>query len=54
MKNLVKFIKEEKGQGLTEYGLILLLIAVAVVVVLTNFGEKVKAYYEYIYTNFDF
>lgn len=44
MKNLFKkFIKEEKGQGMTEYGLILGLIALAVVAVMILFGDALVA-----------
>lgn len=39
MKN---FFKNESGQGMVEYGLILALIAVAAIVVLTSIGGKVK------------
>jgi Flp pilus assembly pilin Flp len=38
MDKITKLLANEEGQGLTEYGLILLLIAVAVVPVLTNYG----------------
>ena len=38
------FVKEE-GQGLVEYGLILVLIMVVVVAVLTVFGGKVSSMY---------
>lgn len=38
---------EEEGQGMTEYGLILGLIALVVVGVLVTMGDKVKA----IFTN---
>jgi pilus assembly protein Flp/PilA len=34
---------EEEGQGMAEYGLILGLIAVVVIVVLTAFGQKIKS-----------
>lgn len=35
--------REEEGQGIVEYGLILALIAIAVVVVLTTMGDKIRA-----------
>ena len=38
MKN---FFKDENGQGMVEYGLILALIAIAVIAVLPTIGEKV-------------
>lgn len=43
MKNFFKkFIKEEKGQGMTEYGLILGLIALAVVGAMILFGDALE------------
>lgn len=43
MKNaLTRFAREEKGQGMAEYGLILALIAIAAILVLTNLGTKLK------------
>ncbi|WP_035268383.1 Flp family type IVb pilin [Desulfitibacter alkalitolerans] len=43
MLNLVKkFWKEEDGQGLTEYGLILGLIAVVVVGLLATMGTQIR------------
>ncbi|MFC4023930.1 Flp family type IVb pilin [Oceanobacillus longus] len=43
---------EEKGQGMTEYGLILGLIAVAVIIALTALGGSVKGIFEDIVTDF--
>ena len=45
------FMKEE-GQGLVEYGLILVLIMVVVVAVLTVFGGKVSNMYSSINSGF--
>ena len=42
MKSLTKFLHEEKGQGLAEYGLILALIAIVVIVALTSLGSSVN------------
>jgi pilus assembly protein Flp/PilA len=39
------FLVKEEGQGLVEYGLILVLIMVVVVAVLTVFGGKVSNMY---------
>ena len=39
---LRNFFKNESGQGMVEYGLILALIAVVVIVALTTLGGKVK------------
>ncbi len=47
MKNLVKrLIHEEDGQGLVEYGLIIAAVAVAVLVVIWAFGDKIVAIFE--------
>ena len=43
MKN---FFKNESGQGMVEYGLILALIAVAAIVVLTQLGGKVSGIFQ--------
>lgn len=40
MKN---FFKDENGQGMVEYGLILALIAIAVIAFLPTIGEKLSA-----------
>ena len=39
------YFSKEEGQGLVEYGLILVLIMVVVVVVLTLMGDKVSTMY---------
>lgn len=43
LQNVKKFVMQEQGQGLTEYALILGLIALAAVVAVTAFGGKIKA-----------
>lgn len=40
---ITRFIRDEEGQGLAEYALILVLIAVAVMVVLGVLGGKINA-----------
>ncbi|MFD1780935.1 Flp family type IVb pilin [Fredinandcohnia salidurans] len=41
MKNLVgRLVKEEEGQALTEYGLLIGLIAIAVIAAVTALGTK--------------
>lgn len=49
MKSLMKkvrgFIRDEEGQGLVEYALILALIAVLVIAVLTILGQRVENTY---------
>lgn len=39
-------LPHEEGQGLAEYGLILVLIAVVVIVGITLFGEQVEVLYD--------
>ena len=46
------FLVREDGQGLVEYGLILVLIMVVVVAVLTVFGGKVSGMYSSINSGF--
>lgn len=36
----VQALKEEKGQGLVEYALILVLIAIVVIAIMTSLGQK--------------
>ena len=38
MELITRFIREEEGQGLAEYGLILALVAIAVIGVVTALG----------------
>jgi len=42
MKALKNFFKNEEGQGLAEYGLILALIAVVVIMALSTLGTNIK------------
>ena len=39
---LKRFLMDENGQGMVEYGLIIALIAVVVIVALTALGPKIK------------
>lgn len=41
MKEMMKFFKDEEGQGMVEYGLILGLVAVVVIVALAALGPKI-------------
>lgn len=46
MKNTVKkfvaFMKSEKGQGMVEYGLIIALVAIAVIAAVILLGDNIK------------
>ncbi len=46
MKFLKRLFKDEAGQGLVEYGLILALVSVAVIVVLTSIGSQLNVLFE--------
>ena len=47
MKNLfVRFVREEEGQDLTEYGLLVAFIAFVVLLGVTAFGIELDAYYD--------
>jgi pilus assembly protein Flp/PilA len=51
MKNkLMGLIKEEQGQGMTEYGLVLGLIAVAAVTALVTLREQIVTMYNNVVT----
>ncbi len=43
MKHVVAFFKDEDGLAVTEYGLLLALVAVAVVTVVKAFGTQIGA-----------
>ena len=46
MKNLFnRFVKEEEGQDLIEYGLLIGIITVAAITAITAIGPKVGAYF---------
>ena len=47
-------LKAEDGQGLVEYALIILLVAVAVVASLTGFGLSLAGYYNRILASLPF
>ncbi|MFA7636297.1 MAG: Flp family type IVb pilin [Monoglobales bacterium] len=52
MKKLVGFLKDENGQGMVEYGLIIGLIAVVVVGALVLLGPKIKEMFDDITAEF--
>ena len=50
---LRKWFKDEEGQGMVEYGLIIGLIAVVVIVALVALGPKVKTMFDKVNTELD-
>jgi len=53
LEKLKQLVVEENGQGMAEYGLILALIAVVVVVALGPLGQKIKEVFTGINESFD-
>jgi len=45
MKLVKRLVREEKGQGLVEYGLILALIVVVVIAAMNGMGTKIANYF---------
>jgi pilus assembly protein Flp/PilA len=43
---LKRLLREEEGQGMVEYGLIIALVAIVVIVVLTTMGNKLKSTFQ--------
>jgi pilus assembly protein Flp/PilA len=41
MKPILRFLKNEKGQGLAEYALILVLVSIVAITALTLLGENI-------------
>ena len=46
MKKFIEILKDENGQGMVEYGLILGLIAIAAIAVLAALGPKVTSIFQ--------
>ncbi len=46
LENVKAVIRNEKGQGMVEYGLILALIAVVVIGVMTTMGTNLQAMFQ--------
>jgi pilus assembly protein Flp/PilA len=42
MKNLIAWFKDEEGQGMVEYALIIGLISIVAIVILASLGNKIK------------
>lgn len=53
MKLLARLFRDEAGQGLAEYGLILALLAVAVIAALTLLGNTLENLFENIQETID-
>jgi pilus assembly protein Flp/PilA len=49
-----QLVVQEEGQGMTEYGLVLGVIAVGAVAIVTAFGEYVEGLWEMIRENLEF
>ena len=46
MKTMKKFIKNQRGQGMTEYVIILVAIAVVCIAIAVQFGGQIKSLFE--------
>jgi pilus assembly protein Flp/PilA len=53
MKKLIRFLKDENGQGMVEYGLIIGLIALVVIGALVLLGPKIRDLFESINDKID-
>lgn len=51
IRQLKNLVREEKGQAMTEYGLILALIAIVVIGVLTTMGTSIRDKFQQIITS---
>lgn len=51
MNMLKKLVRDEEGQGLTEYALIIALIAIVVIVALTALGGQIRTVFNRITGN---
>jgi pilus assembly protein Flp/PilA len=46
MKNLMKLMKDESGQTMVEYGLLIALISIAVMAVLILLGPRIAGFFQ--------
>ncbi|MCB9475289.1 MAG: Flp family type IVb pilin [Deltaproteobacteria bacterium] len=52
-KSVKKFLSDERGQGMTEYIIILVLVAIGVIAVVMAFGDKIEAMFTKATTDLD-
>lgn len=45
-KEIMRILKDEEGQGMVEYGLILGLIAIAAIAAIALLGPKIRDYFD--------
>lgn len=45
-RKVIAFFKSEKGQGMVEYGLIIALVAIAVIAAVILLGDNIKGIFE--------
>jgi pilus assembly protein Flp/PilA len=48
MKKLLRFLRDDRGASLVEYGLLVALIAAVIVAAVTLFGENMKTTFNFI------
>lgn len=46
LKKAISFLKQDEGQGMVEYGLIIALIALAVIGAITFLGSEISALFD--------
>jgi pilus assembly protein Flp/PilA len=46
MNLMMRLFKEEEGQGMTEYALIIGFVAVALIITMVAFKDKIKAFFD--------
>ena len=46
MKNLMKLFRDESGQTMVEYGLLIALISIAVIAVLVLLGPRIASFFK--------
>ena len=46
MRNIVKLVRDEKGQTMVEYGLLIALISIAVIAVLVVLGPHIASFFQ--------